>query len=132
MRDLSSPARDRTHILSFGRWILNHWTTREVPQMSVVLRPVTRSGDHRDKGCAVSRFLSMSSAGGRTPLVQQRQVLPALSPSPGTSVRGGCTRSCVWPGELTLLVSDLLCLIQEIRDGLQQLCCPSTMLRGCS
>ena len=31
MWDLSSPTRDRTHVPCFGRWILNHWTTREVP-----------------------------------------------------------------------------------------------------
>ena len=26
----SSQSRDQTHILCMGRWILNHWTTREV------------------------------------------------------------------------------------------------------
>ena len=31
MWDLSSLTRDRTHIPSNGRQILNHWTTREVP-----------------------------------------------------------------------------------------------------
>ena len=31
MWDLSSPTRDRTHVPCIGRWILNHWTTREVP-----------------------------------------------------------------------------------------------------
>ena len=30
--DLSSPNRDQTHIPCIGRQILNHWTTREVPQ----------------------------------------------------------------------------------------------------
>ena len=29
--DLSSPTRDRTCILCIGKWILNHWTTKEVP-----------------------------------------------------------------------------------------------------
>ena len=28
--DLSSLSRDRTHISCIGRWILNHWITREV------------------------------------------------------------------------------------------------------
>ena len=27
-----SPTRDRTHVPCIGRWILNQWTTREVPQ----------------------------------------------------------------------------------------------------
>ena len=27
----SSQTRDRTHVPCTGRWILNHWTTREVP-----------------------------------------------------------------------------------------------------
>ena len=27
----SSRTRDRTHVPCIGRWILNHWTTREVP-----------------------------------------------------------------------------------------------------
>ena len=30
MWDLTSPTRDQTHVLYFGRQILNHWTTREV------------------------------------------------------------------------------------------------------
>ena len=29
--DLNSPTRDRTHVPCVGRWILYHWTTREVP-----------------------------------------------------------------------------------------------------
>ena len=32
MRDLSSPTRNQTCIPCIRRWILNHWTTREVPQ----------------------------------------------------------------------------------------------------
>ena len=35
MWDPSSPTRDRTCIPCIGRQILNHWTTREVPQKSV-------------------------------------------------------------------------------------------------
>ena len=31
MWDLSSPARNGTHVPCTGRWIPNHWTTREVP-----------------------------------------------------------------------------------------------------
>ena len=31
MWDLSSPTRNRTRIPCIGRWILKHWTTREVP-----------------------------------------------------------------------------------------------------
>ena len=33
MWDLSSLTRDRICILYIGRWILNHWTTREVPKI---------------------------------------------------------------------------------------------------
>ena len=29
--DLSSRARDQTHVCFIGRWNLNHWTTREIP-----------------------------------------------------------------------------------------------------
>ena len=32
MWDLSSPTRNRTQVLCIGRWILNHWTTQEVPK----------------------------------------------------------------------------------------------------
>ena len=32
MWDLSSQARDQTQVPCSGKWILNHWTTREVPQ----------------------------------------------------------------------------------------------------
>ena len=31
MWDLSSLTRDQTHILCIASWILNHWTTRQVP-----------------------------------------------------------------------------------------------------
>ena len=34
MWDLSSPARGRNHTPFFGRWSLNHWTTKEVPKHS--------------------------------------------------------------------------------------------------
>ena len=37
MWDLSAPSRDWTHVPCIVRWILNHWTTREVPRC-VVLR----------------------------------------------------------------------------------------------
>ena len=30
----SSQTRDRTHVPCTGRWILNHWTTREVPSVN--------------------------------------------------------------------------------------------------
>ena len=32
MESLSSPTRDQTYIPCVARWILNHWTTREVPE----------------------------------------------------------------------------------------------------
>ena len=32
MWNLSSPTRDQTRVPCIVRWILNHWTTREVPQ----------------------------------------------------------------------------------------------------
>ena len=31
MWDLSSPTRNQTQVPCIGRWILNHWTTREIP-----------------------------------------------------------------------------------------------------
>ena len=34
--DLNSPTRDRTHLPCIGRWILNHWTVREVPSCSLL------------------------------------------------------------------------------------------------
>ena len=59
MWDHSSPTRDRSHIPYIARWILNHWTTREVPgndlllsgsRALVVKNPPTNSGDVRDVG----------------------------------------------------------------------------------
>ena len=35
MWDLSSPTRDQTCIPCIARWILNHWTTREVPYTTI-------------------------------------------------------------------------------------------------
>ena len=34
MWDLSSQTRDETCLPCIGRWILNHWTTREVPALT--------------------------------------------------------------------------------------------------
>ena len=48
MWDLSSLTRDWTHVPCIGRWILNHWTTREVPIIGhfgpflPVLLPISR------------------------------------------------------------------------------------------
>ena len=30
----NSSIRDRTHVPCVGRWILNHWTTKEVPELA--------------------------------------------------------------------------------------------------
>ena len=35
MWDLSSPSGDGTHVPYTGRNILNHWATKEIPQMNV-------------------------------------------------------------------------------------------------
>ena len=36
IRDLSFLTRDQTHDLCTGRWSLNHWITREVPQQELL------------------------------------------------------------------------------------------------
>ena len=36
MWGLSSSTRDQTHIPCIGRWILNHWTTREIPPSGIL------------------------------------------------------------------------------------------------
>ena len=38
MWDLSSPARDQTHVPCIGRRIFSHWTTREVPELCLFAR----------------------------------------------------------------------------------------------
>ena len=38
MWDLSSQARDQTHVPCIGRWILNHWPTREVPWQLIFIK----------------------------------------------------------------------------------------------
>ena len=35
--DLNSLTRDRTHVPCIGKWLLNHWTTREFPASSVLV-----------------------------------------------------------------------------------------------
>ena len=37
MWNLSSPTRDQTRVLCIARWILSHWTTREVPDLFLKL-----------------------------------------------------------------------------------------------
>ena len=41
--DLNSQARDRTHIHCIGRWILNHWTIREHPVITVFSKHITQT-----------------------------------------------------------------------------------------
>ena len=48
MCDLSSPTRDRTRVPCIGRWILNHWTTREIPQLPFMLMSYTTT-EHLSK-----------------------------------------------------------------------------------
>ena len=50
MWNLSSLIRDRTCVLFIARWILNHWTTREVPQMPflILLNPSAAVNDAND------------------------------------------------------------------------------------
>ena len=45
MWDLSSLTRDWTHIPCTARWILNHWTAREVPSPTVSLHSVACAAD---------------------------------------------------------------------------------------
>ena len=33
---LSSQTRDRTNVSCIARWILNHWTTRKVPELEIL------------------------------------------------------------------------------------------------
>ena len=37
MWGLSSLARDQTYVFCIGRQILNHWTTREVPNVELLM-----------------------------------------------------------------------------------------------
>ena len=67
----SSQTRDQTHVLCIGRWILNHWTTREVPgwifnsipQMFsrplLNVKPRTGHWACRDKMCTVPLRVSL-------------------------------------------------------------------------
>ena len=51
----SSPTRDRTHVPLIGRWMLDHWTTREVPGMDFV--------HCRDRYVATSQGVLLGSTG---------------------------------------------------------------------
>ena len=41
MWDSSSQTKDGTHVPCIGRWILNHWTTREVPEIFIFFKLCT-------------------------------------------------------------------------------------------
>ena len=60
--DLSSLTRDRRHIPCIGRWILNHWTTREVPRAK--LYPCPRHGFSSSQSSSVRKRVA-TKAGGR-------------------------------------------------------------------
>ena len=52
MWDLSLPTRDWTHVPCIATWILNHWTTREVPSSFIYwLSPLSRKSDPWEQGC---------------------------------------------------------------------------------
>ena len=55
----SSQARDRTHVPHFGRQILNHWTTREVPTIIFTEDTESNLGENQRP----SYFLLVGSAG---------------------------------------------------------------------
>ena len=37
----SSWIRDQTHVLGIDRWILNHWTTKKVPDQVIFIIPLS-------------------------------------------------------------------------------------------
>jgi len=64
MWDLSSPSRAGNHILCTARQIPNHWTTREVPTLCLLLHRTTvasllriiLSGDTREVENSIEKF----------------------------------------------------------------------------
>ena len=57
-----SPTRDRICISCLARWILNHWTTKEVPQKELLNLPPTTltSGTQLFKGESLSHLYCLS------------------------------------------------------------------------
>ena len=65
--DLNSLTGDQTHVLCIGRQILNHWATREVPKLYVLIVVVMtrlhacakalRTNKHREPGVVSYMFL---------------------------------------------------------------------------
>ena len=51
MWDLNFPNRDGTQVPCIGRWFLNHWTTREVPQLGLEKWKREAEDKPASKGC---------------------------------------------------------------------------------
>ena len=88
MWDFSAPTRDRTGIPCIARWILNRWTTREVPGQ---------------KSPLIARFLShwRPPVESKATLEQTEGGLEGLAPGlqlPAESRHAG-TLSQVWQGQ---------------------------------
>ena len=100
--DHSSLTRDRTHTLCVGRWSLNHWTAREVPD-SVKFRFIFLLGGQR----------TLLNAKCLAAVSTQDMLLWASSPSPifwndflGTQIRASLVAqwykpACQWRMQLT-------------------------------
>ena len=58
--DLNSPTRGRTHVPCIGRWILNHWTVREVPSCSLLSTCYTFQLSQSYFGASSSFWMSYS------------------------------------------------------------------------
>ena len=54
--DLSSEIRDQIHIPCIGRWILNHWTTRKVPNSYSFISPFSYSLGNMGLFCVCERI----------------------------------------------------------------------------
>ena len=85
MWDLSSQTRDQTHIPCFARWILNHWTTREILSEkfndSILLYYICSYG--------LVQFSHSVMCNSLQPHGLQCDRLPCSSPTPGS-----CSNSC--------------------------------------
>ena len=52
MQDFNSQTGDKTHVPCIAKWILNHWTTREVPQ-DIFLSGKKKSKVHKGMNCMI-------------------------------------------------------------------------------
>ena len=143
MWDLSPPTRDWTHTLCVGMGSLNHWTTREVPWVSLTFplffavsssSLVLVSTLSCSSSSAAPLTVAASASSSSSPPLPHRHLPPPTLPSTSsfsfsfTSLSTSCSRLCSLAGASPPFSASSTTPLFSFEKVLRWSCCPQPRL----